>query len=465
MPHVHSIDGAARRRARAVALGFIGRSSSISSPLVAKKLVVVRKSMELHENHCKILGEEVHTAAVAAARVRHIIGPTKYAEARICHRAAGSAKHTGWLSCSEYDPLYLNDPWAPKSFSHVGTATVRDDRRQRVKADVSVTAFAASHATSVSPCPPQCGASPWVAAERLHRWADADEGNDVAPVAGDAGVLLGEAVPGVRAYSEAAVQTEPEALRADAHAFVPAMRDVTLVEAHWQALVDAQNHTIARLAQQIEGTVPGFRKMNLLERRLDDIKANVAQLGASLPAAAGSAADKAFAEKWDDMKNHVASAVSASKAEWKTGDERLRDLVEDVGRMLESRLEKLEVSVAPLGSSTADPPAPSKGAKVEVCGLIHNPKMNGLVGRCTTYFEKTSRWDVELPDRSVSIKTNNLRVLSVEPSSPAGEQCVRVGGIETLPCCGGPFSGASEYSGEESNGDIHVTSADIDWQP
>jgi len=116
MPHVHSPDAAAKRRARAVALGFLAPATPRWSFSVARRLQAVGKSLAFHEAHCQLIGQNVHSASVASALANPLTGPVEYAAARRAHRAAGKAKHDGWVV---HDPLWTNDPWQRTSSSVV----------------------------------------------------------------------------------------------------------------------------------------------------------------------------------------------------------------------------------------------------------------------------------------------------------------------------------------------------------
>jgi len=110
MPHVHSPEAAAKRRARAVALGFLAPAAPRWSFSVARRLQAAGKSLAFHEAHCQLIGQNVHSASAASALAKPLTGPVDYAAARRAHRAAGKAKHDGWVV---EDPLWTNDPWPP----------------------------------------------------------------------------------------------------------------------------------------------------------------------------------------------------------------------------------------------------------------------------------------------------------------------------------------------------------------
>ena len=90
--------------------------------LVPRRLVPrihrVVDSLALHADHCALLNENVHTAGVAAARVRHLCGGAEYNRARRAHRARNVALHCGLSlaspagSASLRDPVFEQDPWA-----------------------------------------------------------------------------------------------------------------------------------------------------------------------------------------------------------------------------------------------------------------------------------------------------------------------------------------------------------------
>jgi len=119
MSHVHSPDAAAKRRARAVALGYLTPAKPRWSSSVTRRLQVVGKSLAFHEAHCQLIGHNVHSASVASALAKPLIGPAEYDAARRAHRAAGKAKRDGWVVP---DPLWSNDPWQRTSPPWVAVA-------------------------------------------------------------------------------------------------------------------------------------------------------------------------------------------------------------------------------------------------------------------------------------------------------------------------------------------------------
>eukprot|EP00974_Lingulodinium_polyedra_P060495 5832320-Lingulodinium_polyedra.AAC.1 len=74
--------------------------------------------MAIHKQHCGALKQDIHSAAIAAARakVAGLIDDKLYNRARAAHRAANRAKHSGLcpvaLCGGSTDPLFLADPWA-----------------------------------------------------------------------------------------------------------------------------------------------------------------------------------------------------------------------------------------------------------------------------------------------------------------------------------------------------------------
>ena len=125
MPHVHSAEKAAARRLRASEKGFIvdknrDHAHILVPSAISRRVKDISKSLELHGNHCSLLGRNVHFAAAAAVAAKPIIGKENTQKALVLHRSANRAKHN-WadMSCEnnedvldESDPVFIADPWS-----------------------------------------------------------------------------------------------------------------------------------------------------------------------------------------------------------------------------------------------------------------------------------------------------------------------------------------------------------------
>mmetsp|Transcript_74378 Transcript_74378/g.206470 ORF Transcript_74378/g.206470 Transcript_74378/m.206470 type:complete len:522 (-) Transcript_74378:70-1635(-) len=111
MPHVHFFEALARRRSRAIALGFVRPSQPRWSHNVSRRLQVVGESLSYHEKHCNLVGRSVNKASVASALAKPFIAAEEYRSARSAHRTAGLAKHANGVGGTD-DILWHSDPWA-----------------------------------------------------------------------------------------------------------------------------------------------------------------------------------------------------------------------------------------------------------------------------------------------------------------------------------------------------------------
>eukprot|EP00441_Pelagodinium_beii_P016038 CAMPEP_0197678880 /NCGR_PEP_ID=MMETSP1338-20131121/90764_1 /TAXON_ID=43686 ORGANISM="Pelagodinium beii, Strain RCC1491" /NCGR_SAMPLE_ID=MMETSP1338 /ASSEMBLY_ACC=CAM_ASM_000754 /LENGTH=137 /DNA_ID=CAMNT_0043259867 /DNA_START=36 /DNA_END=446 /DNA_ORIENTATION=- len=137
MPHCHSISALAARRQRALERGFLrqrvaGFKYVAVAENMAMKVKQVAASLEVHGNHCKLAGRDIHTASVAALTVKKHIGQEGFQDALRTHKIANRAKHS-WADfvdeeqdnvtaesgegtmcapsmAKEVDPLALHDP-------------------------------------------------------------------------------------------------------------------------------------------------------------------------------------------------------------------------------------------------------------------------------------------------------------------------------------------------------------------
>mmetsp|Transcript_1884 Transcript_1884/g.5639 ORF Transcript_1884/g.5639 Transcript_1884/m.5639 type:complete len:115 (+) Transcript_1884:54-398(+) len=114
MPHLHSPLARLRRHERAVARGYISSAAPVPTADldISQRLATVGASMAIHKQHCGALKQDIHTAAIAAARAKAagLIDDKLYNQAR----AANRAKHSGLcpvaLCGGSTDPLFLADP-------------------------------------------------------------------------------------------------------------------------------------------------------------------------------------------------------------------------------------------------------------------------------------------------------------------------------------------------------------------
>ena len=118
MPHVHSAEKAAARRLRASEKGFIvdknrDHAHILVPSAISRRVKDISKSLELHGNHCSLLGRNVHFAAAAAVAAKPIIGKETTQKALVLHRSANRAKHN-WadMSC-ENDEDVLDESGGP----------------------------------------------------------------------------------------------------------------------------------------------------------------------------------------------------------------------------------------------------------------------------------------------------------------------------------------------------------------
>mmetsp|Transcript_19003 Transcript_19003/g.44326 ORF Transcript_19003/g.44326 Transcript_19003/m.44326 type:complete len:332 (-) Transcript_19003:171-1166(-) len=98
MPHCRSVASRHRRHERARQAGFLcGKPLGCSYVLVptglAERAKAIVRSLQLHDQHMRVVGEPAHFASTASLRARPLIGDGAYKHARAVHKAANEAKH------------------------------------------------------------------------------------------------------------------------------------------------------------------------------------------------------------------------------------------------------------------------------------------------------------------------------------------------------------------------------------
>jgi len=219
MPGKHSPEKLAERRRRAAQFGYLRpRAANVRHLQVPVALADRAKdsvrALELHAELNEAAGAPHHFAAHAALAARSVIGEQKFASAKVTIKRGNTARHD----------------WSPSR------ASVK-----AVDAD------------------PLAAADPWARSQPAS-CATGKRECSTQPVGPNGGLLSADAPP-----------FEPPS-----HAeTTPAGRSET--SAHeWEVLVRAQNDTIALLLGKLEGTLPGHRRIRLLESKLDTLAGSLA---------------------------------------------------------------------------------------------------------------------------------------------------------------------------------------------
>ena len=100
MPHVHSLETAARRRRRAMDRGVLLGKRKFSEDTY-RRLNVIGESLEVHHQCCGRLGRNIHFGCLAASQARclRLVNHTECASTRCKHGAAALTKHGMMASC------------------------------------------------------------------------------------------------------------------------------------------------------------------------------------------------------------------------------------------------------------------------------------------------------------------------------------------------------------------------------
>ena len=98
MSHTRSVAAAAARRARAIQRGFlkevpVGCKHILVASSIAPRAKDVAKSLELHELHNRLSGNQYHFAKQAAIAVRPLIGDPAFSRARSIHVTRDKVVH------------------------------------------------------------------------------------------------------------------------------------------------------------------------------------------------------------------------------------------------------------------------------------------------------------------------------------------------------------------------------------
>jgi len=121
MVHKYSAAALARRRQRALALGFLapappGSRHVLVPTEIAPRIKTIAKSLNMHQQHNALASVNAHyarSATMLAARKGLLSDPQRNVAMSV-HRAANRAKHA-WAPIVPVDPLTVADPWAGAS--------------------------------------------------------------------------------------------------------------------------------------------------------------------------------------------------------------------------------------------------------------------------------------------------------------------------------------------------------------
>jgi len=432
MPHLHSEAARARRHERAVRLGFVvpraggGSTRRIEvGAEVATRARTVAKSLELHRSHCRLLGQDLHSAAVAAVAARPVIGDGAFREARAAHKKANAAKHS-WA-----DLAAVPDSWEGlvPSPSSRGACSVACQIEIGDLSDFDIGLTGAGGST----CP--------------SRSADAATQTDLEPL--------------------------PSGLRACAPEFVPAepvpLEVAPLVRNPWSELYDAQNSALALLCARLDECMPSQRRMRNVENSLDGLRksmtsaiaervdSQVARLRDAAPTENGFLTMDHFRDLILDLKFATQDRLTGA----------LKVLAEKQAAAVESlstaRTEQIEAALGTLAVGPG-PSAPcsqeghagrsddgtfSVGNEILICNLAKSPQLNGLRATIISGLE-AGRYGVQVADSNQSVRIRPECICLPPPAVPMSR------GQRECP----PAS-----LGGDSNDDFNDLMGDDDWPP
>jgi len=400
MPHLHSEAARARRHERAVRLGFVvpraggGSTRRIEvGAEVATRARTVAKSLELHRSHCRLLGQDLHSAAVAAVAARPVIGDGAFREARAAHKKANTAKHS-WA-----DLAAVPDSWE-----------------------------------GLVPSPSSRGACSVACQTEMGGLSDLDI--DMSGVGGSA-CLSSSTV--------AATQTDfeplPSGLRACAPEFVPAepapLEAAPLLRNPWSELYDAQNSALALLCARLDECMPSQRRLRTVENTLDGLrKSMTSAIAERVDSQLALHRDAAPKECGFLTLDHFRDLVADVKF---VTQDRLTDALKIFAEKQAATLGSLSTALteqidAALGTSAAGPgpsascfqeghaghfddSAFSIGSEIVICNLAKSPQLNGLRATIISGLE-AGRYGVQIADSNQSVRIRPECICLAPPSLP-----------------------------------------------